>query len=44
MPLAKSVMVVIKAPKMRFCRATPAPEPMAATMAMPWSVYSNEVT
>lgn len=41
MPVVKSTMTVMKAPKMRFCKAIPAPEAIAAKMAMPWRVYSN---
>lgn len=40
-PETKSTMTVMKAPKMRFCKAIPAPEAIAAKIAMPWRVYSK---
>ena len=40
-PVVKSTMTVMKAPKMRFCKAIPAPEAIAAMMAMPWRAYST---
>lgn len=39
-PATKWFIVVIKLPKMRVCRAMPAPEATAATAAMHWSVRS----
>lgn len=41
LPETKSVMTVMNSPKMRFCRAIPAPEAMAATMAIACRVYSR---
>ena len=35
------MMAVMNSPKMRVCRAMPAPDAMAAEMAMPWRVYSR---
>lgn len=39
-PATKSFIVVMKLPKMKVCRAIPAPEATAATAAMHWSMWS----